>query len=311
MPARLYQRDTYLSENCTENVTPIVTDDLQFVVRVPSARWFDIQYRDGSKTVISVYVGEAFVTQMVIRDGKVHFDGMFEAYQGVVTQRYTVVKPKHDTFDLKLIIMEVATVQRFDVRLNYSAWFSVFTHGRRLLTVRPNGDWFLERLHQLVVQTVELSKRLPEAAVERIENNMICGKRTQVAATSLTASSSVNTENTREMANVSDRLKIKVKVEQDGKRAVTLQETKLGNTSESVQSEHGSDDEEENPSSSDRVSESTHVDELSGEELAQEEQEKAEMNAWIKQFANSLTLAFINTRKQRKSEKTSDDDSDN
>lgn len=100
----------------------------------------------GHEVFISVYVGDQFCTQALIRNDTLRFDGCYELGGDGVTQHFRHRRPQYAKFHLKLVIQNLYLINRIEWRVNQSTWAATFVHKGRLVTVRPNGDWFARYL---------------------------------------------------------------------------------------------------------------------------------------------------------------------
>lgn len=99
---------------------------------------------------MSIYVGEAFCTQLRVVNGLMVFDGCYTGHHNSMEQKFQLQSPKHEKFNFKLEIYPVSVLQRSDFRMNQAAWQTAVLYGKRLLQLRPNGDWFFHQMERLI-----------------------------------------------------------------------------------------------------------------------------------------------------------------
>lgn len=139
-PALLTHRSIEIA-NDDETIHPVAID-FKYIVRVPDQQKYEIIINDKATATISVYVNEDFGTQLVVKNNKILFDHNFECCGEVLTQAFKSGPPKHETFDFKLFIKSSAVIQRMDVKLGQGVWFTAIMFEKRVVQVRPNGDFF-------------------------------------------------------------------------------------------------------------------------------------------------------------------------
>lgn len=148
-PAWLYYKDIRIC-NDRELSHPVGTNDFRFNLHVPERHHFDILINNQERIVMSIDVGEAFSTQLCVEGNKLMFDSSYTAQDETMTQKFQVCAPKHMTYNFKLVILPTGLLQRVDLRLNFAAWQTAVLYGRRLLQLRPNGDFFFSMLERLI-----------------------------------------------------------------------------------------------------------------------------------------------------------------
>lgn len=169
-PARLmYKELTVENDDIEEDAKGCL--DLKFVVSVPEKHVFDLKYADDFQPIISIYVGADFCAQVEVVNNRLVFDGMYTASEKCVTQQFTAVQPLHKKFNMRLMITCCEDVHRVDWRLSANCWVSSFLFNKRLLTARPNGDWFAKQLSQIgQLQRGETSGENESVTSERPES---------------------------------------------------------------------------------------------------------------------------------------------
>lgn len=129
------------------------------MVQVPEQYRFDLLMQPGAEIVISVHVNEEFSTQLIVEANKLLFDHNFECAGQQAVQTFRADAPRHAKLNFKLTIFTETILHRADFRIGDSAWFTAILNGRRVLQIRPNGDFFYDQLRTVIRREAQLLAR--------------------------------------------------------------------------------------------------------------------------------------------------------
>lgn len=120
------------------------------MVQVLEPHRFDMLMQPEAEISMNIYVNEEFSTQLIVNGNKLLFDHNFECSGEQAVQTFRADTPRHAKYNFKLTIFSDTILQRVDFRIGNSAWFTAILNGRRVLQIRPNGDFFYDQLQEAI-----------------------------------------------------------------------------------------------------------------------------------------------------------------
>lgn len=121
-PVRISNRETMANN--------VGSPDFTCNIRVPEPKNFELIVNGNAAITMSVYVGESFATQLIIRGGRLMFDQNYVCQGDVMTQTYMAAAPRHPSHTCRLNINSYSLLQRCDFRIDGGNWFTAVLHGR-------------------------------------------------------------------------------------------------------------------------------------------------------------------------------------
>lgn len=147
---------------------------------------FDIDYARGTSFSVVVYNHQHYICHIYINRDGVSIDGIYELDQNRVAIHQANAVERRLTGMFKLELAGTGPVYRIDIKYENSVWFGMFIFGRRLLNVRPNGDFYQLGLEELMSV---VSRRALEN--QRITSKISVGVQCMIEARPTASASSV------------------------------------------------------------------------------------------------------------------------